>query len=113
MPKQEQRAGLASHSTAALAPPPRVPFYNNPKIRALFYQLVLLVAVMWAGYEFALNARANLAAQNITGGFGFLDNSAGFGVNQALIPYNESDTYARVFFVGLLTRARDPWRARA
>jgi general L-amino acid transport system permease protein len=85
----------------ALAPP-RVPFYNNPKIRALFYQLVLLVAVMWAGYEFALNARANLAAQNITGGFGFLDNSAGFGVNQALIPYNESDTYARVFFVGLL-----------
>ena len=85
----------------ALAPP-RVPFYNNPKIRALFYQLVLLVAVMWAGYEFALNARANVAAQNITGGFGFLDNSAGFGVNQALIPYNESDTYARVFFVGLL-----------
>src|SRR5206468_279842 len=27
---------------------------------------------------------------------------AGFGVNQSLIPYDESDTYARVFLVGLL-----------
>lgn len=37
----------------------------------------------------------------ITSGFGFLDNTAGFGVNQSLIPYSESDTYGRVFFVGL------------
>jgi general L-amino acid transport system permease protein len=84
------------------AGPPPVPVYNNPKVRALFYQLVLLAAVIWAGYAFALNARANLAAQNISSGFTFLENSAGFGVNQSLIPYNESDTYARVFLVGLL-----------
>jgi general L-amino acid transport system permease protein len=82
--------------------PPRVPVYNNPKIRALFYQLALLAAVVAFGYELALNARANLAAQNLTAGFGFLDNTAGFGVNQSLIPYNESDSYARVFLVGLL-----------
>jgi general L-amino acid transport system permease protein len=88
-------------SERASAPPP-VPIYNNPKVRALFYQLVLLAAVIWFGYAFALNARANLAAQNISSGFDFLENSAGFGVNQSLIPYNESDTYARVFLVGLL-----------
>ena len=82
--------------------PPRVAVFNNPKIRALFYQLVLLLAVLWFGYEFALNARANLEAQRITSGFGFLDNTAGFGVNQSLIAYNETDTYGRVFFVGLL-----------
>src|SRR5262249_2274662 len=46
--------------------------------------------------------KANLDAQKIAGGFGFLDNTAGFGINQSLIPYNESDTYRRVFFVGLL-----------
>jgi general L-amino acid transport system permease protein len=85
----------------ALAPP-RVAIYNRPKIRAVFYQLVLLAAVLWLGYEFALNAKANLDARRITSGFGFLDNTAGFGVNQSLIPYNESDTYGRVFFVGLL-----------
>jgi general L-amino acid transport system permease protein len=82
--------------------PPRVPVYNNPKIRAIFYQLVLLAAVLWFGYEFALNAKANLDAQNITSGFGFLDNTAGFGVNQSLIAYDETDSYRRVFFVGLL-----------
>jgi general L-amino acid transport system permease protein len=82
--------------------PPRVAIYNRPKIRAVFYQLVLLAALLWLGFEFALNAKANLDAQRITSGFGFLDNTAGFGINQSLIPYNEADTYARVFFVGLL-----------
>ncbi len=82
--------------------PPRITFYNNPKFRALGYQLVLLVVVIWLGTEFVLNARANLAAQNIVSGFGFLENTAGFGVNQSLIAYNETDTYARVFLVGLL-----------
>jgi general L-amino acid transport system permease protein len=85
----------------ALAPP-RVAIYNRPKIRAVCYQLLLLAAVLWLGFEFALNAKANLDAQKISSGFGFLDNTAGFGINQSLIPYNESDTYGRVFFVGLL-----------
>src|SRR5215510_14950055 len=82
--------------------PPRVAIYNRPRVRAICYQLVLLAAVLWLGFEFALNAKANLDAQKISSGFGFLDNTAGFGINQSLIPYNESDTYGRVFFVGLL-----------
>ena len=81
---------------------PRVAIYNRPRIRAVCYQLLLLAAVLWLGFEFALNAKANLDAQKIASGFGFLDNTAGFGINQSLIAYNESDTYARVFFVGLL-----------
>src|SRR5262252_992867 len=81
---------------------PRVAIYNRPRIRAVCYQLLLLAAVLWLGFEFALNAKANLDAQKISSGFGFLDNTAGFGINQSLIPYNESDTYGRVFFVGLL-----------
>jgi general L-amino acid transport system permease protein len=81
---------------------PGVSVYNNPKVRAVFYQLVLLAAVLWFGYEFYLNAKTNLDAQKITSGFGFLDNTAGFGVSQSLIAYNEADTYGRVFLVGLL-----------
>ena len=84
------------------AMPPRVALHNNPKVRALFYQLVLLAAVLWLGYEFALNAKANLDALKITSGFGFLDQTAGFGVNQSLIAYNEADSYGRVLLVGLL-----------
>jgi general L-amino acid transport system permease protein len=82
--------------------PPRTAFYNNPRIRAALYQVVLLVLVLWLAYQFALNAYANLQAQKIATGFGFLENTAGFGIGQSLIPYSESDTYGRVFLVGLL-----------
>jgi general L-amino acid transport system permease protein len=80
---------------------PRVPLRHNPQFRALVSQLILLIVVLWLGYELALNVRGNLRAQQITSGFGFLFNTAGFGVNQSLIAYNESDTYGRVFLVGL------------
>jgi len=93
-------AYVAGDIRAGSAAPP-VALRNDPRFRALLSQLILLALVVWAGYELVLNARANLQAQQITGGFGFLSNTAGFGVNQTLIAYNESDSYGRVFLVGL------------
>ena len=92
---------MAVQNSAAPAPA-RAAFYNDPKIRGAFYQVVLLALVAWLVYDFAMNARANLRAQNIASGFGFLGHSAGFGINQTLVPYSEGDTYSRVFMVGLL-----------
>src|SRR2546423_6036329 len=82
--------------------PPRVPFYNNPSIRGAFYQFALLAALVALIWIFIVNARANIAAQGFASGFDFLDHTAGFGVVQSLISYRETDTYARVFLVGLL-----------
>jgi general L-amino acid transport system permease protein len=65
-------------------------------------QILFVAALVWIGYEIVQNTRANLQAQRITSGFGFLNNTAGFDVSQSLIPYSGSDTYVRVFFVGLL-----------
>src|SRR5256886_688808 len=65
-------------------------------------QLLFVAALAWISYEIVANARANLQAQRITAGFGFLANNAGFDVSQSLIPYSGSDPYTRVFFVGLL-----------
>ena len=65
-------------------------------------QILFVAALAWIGYEIVANARANLEAQRITSGFGFLNNTAGFDVSQSLIPYSGSDTYTRVFLVGLL-----------
>ncbi|HZP75254.1 MAG TPA: amino acid ABC transporter permease [Pseudolabrys sp.] len=75
---------------------------NDPKVRGLVYQVATLIVIVGLGVYFVLNARANLENQRIATGFGFLENTAGFGVNQTLIPYQESDTYGRVFLVGLL-----------
>jgi general L-amino acid transport system permease protein len=65
-------------------------------------QILFAAALVWIGYEIVANARANLQSQRITSGFGFLVNTAGFDVSQNLIPYSGSDSYARVFLVGLL-----------
>ena len=65
-------------------------------------QLLFAAVLVWLVCEIVSNASENLKAQRITAGFGFLANTAGFDVSQNLIPYSGSDTYTRVFFVGLL-----------
>jgi general L-amino acid transport system permease protein len=65
-------------------------------------QILFVAALAWLCYEIVANARANLQAQRITAGFGFMANTAGFDVSQNLIPYSGSDSYTRVFLVGLL-----------
>jgi general L-amino acid transport system permease protein len=65
-------------------------------------QILFVAALAWIGYEILANARANLQSQRITSGFGFMEQTAGFDVSQNLIPYSGSDTYTRVFLVGLV-----------
>jgi general L-amino acid transport system permease protein len=66
------------------------------------FQILFVVALVWIVVEIITNARTNLATQRITSGFGFLDQTAGFDVNQSLIAYSGSASYFRVFLVGLL-----------
>lgn len=68
----------------------------------LVLQILFVAFLAWIAYEIVENARANLQAQRITSGFGFLQNTAGFDVSQSLIPYSGSDSYTRVFLVGLV-----------
>jgi general L-amino acid transport system permease protein len=65
-------------------------------------QLAFAAVLAWIAYEIVANARTNLQTQHIASGFGFLNYNAGFDVSQSLIAYTNSDTYWRVFFVGLL-----------
>jgi general L-amino acid transport system permease protein len=73
----------------------------DPKTRGLIFQVALLVAVAGLFIEIALNTAANLKAQNIATGFGFLDKPSGFDISQSLIPYASTSTYGDVFWVGL------------
>ena len=75
---------------------------NDPKIRGLFYQ-TLLVAVLVALIAFAWrNAVANMTARGIPLGFGFWNQTAGFDINLSLINYSALSTYGQAFWVGLL-----------
>jgi general L-amino acid transport system permease protein len=66
------------------------------------WQILLVAVLAFIGYEIVANARVNLQSQRIASGFGFLNNTAGFDISQTLISYSGSDTYTRVFVVGLL-----------
>ena len=82
--------------------PSRPAPWRDPKVRAIFIQVVF-VAVLAAFVAFlAYNTIVNLRRQNIATGFGFLDREAAFGIGESLIPYSPADTYARAFLVGLV-----------
>ncbi|BBF92742.1 amino acid ABC transporter permease [Blastochloris tepida] len=70
-------------------------------VRAAALQAALVGAVVLLAWSLIATARQNLADQHIASGFGFLQQTAGFDVSQSLIAYNRSDTYGRVFLVGL------------
>jgi len=75
---------------------------SDPKVRAWLFQIITIVAVVAMGWYLFDNTQTNLQHRGITSGFSFLERSAGFGIAQHLIDYTESDTYARVFVIGLL-----------
>jgi general L-amino acid transport system permease protein len=77
-------------------------WWYDAKVRALIFQCLAVAAVLGFLFYIINNALTNLEARGITTGFGFLGNTAGFGILQSLIPYNETDTFGRTFVVGLL-----------
>lgn len=79
-----------------------IPFLYNPRVRGVFYQLVVFVAVVGLIYWIVGNTITNLQRANIASGFGFLSGRAGFDVSQSLIPYSSDSTYGRALLVGLL-----------
>ncbi|MDD0841542.1 amino acid ABC transporter permease [Pseudomonas sp. Gutcm_11s] len=81
---------------------PRTSVWTDPQVRGWLFQLIAVVAVVAIGWYLFHNTQHNLAQRGIISGFGFLDHSAGFGISQHLIDYKESDTYGRVFVIGLL-----------
>lgn len=75
---------------------------NDPKIRAIIYQLIVAGLILLAGYMITLNTAANLARQNKTTGFDFFSDTAKFDIFFTLIPYSRASTYFDAFIVGLL-----------
>ena len=86
------------------AGPPKITTkpWNDPKVRSIFFQAVLLILVVLSGMYIFGNTAENLERQGIATGFGFLGTTAGFGIITHLIDYNEASSYGRAFAVGLL-----------
>ncbi len=75
---------------------------SNKKKRSAIIQLGLAAIFITVSYIIVQNIRDNLENVGIRLGFGFLTGEAGFDVNESLIAYSASDSYARVLLVGFL-----------
>lgn len=77
-------------------------FINNPRNRALIYQLLLLIGLGYFFYSIVNNALTNMEARGIKSGFGFLFTTSGFDILMSLVEYDATHTYGKTFVVGLL-----------
>ncbi|MCF8199041.1 MAG: amino acid ABC transporter permease [Sulfuritalea sp.] len=75
---------------------------NDPRFRALLFQIIASVTVAGFIYWLVNNTLHNMALRGISTGFAFLNNQAGFSILQSLVEYDETHTYGRTFVVGLL-----------
>ncbi len=96
MAEETARAALAA------APPAKPPFWNDPRYRAIFFQVLALAAVVGFGAYLVNNTLNNLERMGIASGFDFLERTAGFSISQTLIDYSEEDSYGRAFLVSLI-----------
>lgn len=84
-------------------PPSSRGLFNSPQNRAIIFQVLSLVVVVLCLFYFVNNMFDNVAKRGITTGFSFLGETAGFGISQSLIHYDDtSSTFLDVFIVGLL-----------
>ena len=75
---------------------------NNSKVRAYFYQFIILLLIVLVLYEIVNNAIVNVRQLGVESGFDFMSRNTGFGIIQSLIDYDETSSYFRSYFVGLL-----------
>ena len=94
---------MSPHVPTAVQTAQRGSWFYDPKVRGFVYQVLLVAVVAFLLYEASTNAYDNLRRVGIVSGFGFLENTAGFDISQAFIPYSAAaSTYGEAFVVGLL-----------
>lgn len=74
----------------------------RPGVRSAVIQLLLVGLLVLVGWFIYRTTRQNIITQRIPIGFDFFWIESGFSISQTLIPFSESNTYARAFLVGLL-----------
>ncbi|MGI9283354.1 MAG: amino acid ABC transporter permease [Endozoicomonas sp.] len=79
-----------------------VRLWRDPVWRAVLFQVLLILAVVAVVGWVVNNTLSNLEQRGISTGFDFLSQSAGFGIIQTLVEYDESHSFGRTFLVGLL-----------
>ena len=82
--------------------PGKVPFWLDPKKRAIMFQIAVLAMVGLLAYYLVSNTLFNLKKQSIATGFTFFQRESSFEIGESLIPYSAASSYGRALVVGAL-----------
>ena len=93
---------MASQDIVQSAKPGRGSLFYDPKIRGIFFQILVFVLLFAFIYWIVGNTVENLRRSNIASGFGFLRGRSGFDISDSLIAYSSDSTFGRALFVGFL-----------
>jgi general L-amino acid transport system permease protein len=80
---------------------PRDRWYNNPTVRSIATQVILVIVVFSVVAWFTHNTTTNLRERGIASGFDFLGKRAGFDMT-TFLDTNSSSTYGYMLLAGLL-----------
>jgi general L-amino acid transport system permease protein len=81
--------------------------WNDPTVRALFFQALMIAIVGLCVWFLVHNTMANLARQKIASGFGFLWREAGLPIGDSpFIDYSPTRSYFTALLVGALNTLR-------
>lgn len=75
---------------------------NDERVRSIFYQVLLAIAVIAVARYLFVNTSENLQARGMSVGFGFLSSEAGFSIAWTVLPYEAGDSYFHVYLVGIV-----------
>jgi general L-amino acid transport system permease protein len=93
---------MASQDIVQSAKPGRGSLFYDPKIRGIFFQILVFILLFAFIYWITGNTVENLRRSNIASGFGFLKGRSGFDISDSLIAYSSDSTFGRALLVGFL-----------
>lgn len=92
---------LATHTQDSGRAPSRLSL-NDPTVRAVFFQVLVIGGVLALAMFLVSNTLENLQRRAIATGFDFLEREASFGIGEHIIDYSPKDSYGKAFVVGVL-----------
>jgi len=78
-----------------------VSILNNKQFRDFASQLIVVIGLVAFLWYITSNLLTNIDQRGITTGFDFFSSTAGFGISESPIYFDDTSTYFRAFLVGL------------
>ena len=95
--------GVSHKQSEHIKPKEQFDFFNDERVRSVFYQLLTVAVVGWIGWYLFTTTAHNLQVRGMDSGFGFMGVEAGFDTDFKLIAYEAGvGTYGDIFLIGIL-----------